>query len=477
MQRLILLLVLLQSWLYGCLSCVGGVIYINTHLDFRLKDDTLQQIGVHWYLDPAFSQFVLGDFDKDRDKRFSPAEIAEIYANLEPMRDVDFFTDYRLNGALLPLKRLEHFDVRFERGIVSYHFDIPVSAPLGPSIRFDGGYQDAQARTSSLFYRIDPRGIRLDANASARIRITPRESTDRDGWVTQRVEVLLEAPTASETRHEAPRATPDAPGWLGRTLQELVNRVHGYLVAIQERPDPGTVALLLLLSLLYGMLHAAGPGHGKMLVASYFTAHDRSYARALSLGLMIAAVHVFSALVLTMGIYYLMERVFSRTLQEATAYLTAGSGGVIIAIALYLLIQKWRHYRAAKPIVAFRAASPAAPLAPPGTLRTPPPACGCHSCQTARGTTDLAVVLMAGVVPCPGTVIIFMFAASMGLYLTGLASAVVMSLGMGMTIALTAVIGTKARRSARKMGTAALKTVEFGSLFVMAAMGVLLLLA
>ena len=46
MQRLILLLVLLQSWLYGCLSCVGGVIYINTHLDFRLKDDTLQQIGV-----------------------------------------------------------------------------------------------------------------------------------------------------------------------------------------------------------------------------------------------------------------------------------------------------------------------------------------------------------------------------------------------------------------------------------------------
>jgi nickel/cobalt exporter len=477
MQRIIPLLILLQAWLYGCLSCIGGVVYVTTHLSFHVEGEQLQKIGVSWYLDPAFSQIVLGDFDKNRNGQFDPPEVAAVYDNLLPMHEVDFFTDFRLNGTPIPLKQLEHFDVRFEKGLVSYRFEIPVQAPLEPEIRFDGGYRDSEARVTSLFYRFDEGHITLEPNATARISVMPREHTDRDGWVTQRLEVTLE-PLGSGAAETAVKPEPaEAPGFFTRSMKEMVDALHGYLVVIQERPTPGAVAMLLLLSLIYGMLHAAGPGHGKMLVASYFTAHDRSYAKAASLGIMIAAVHVFSALMLTMGIYYLMERVFSKTLQEATAYITAGSGIVIIAIALYLFRQKWRHYRRPEAPVAFRAAPSASPLAPPGAPQPHTSSCGCHSCRTTQGSTDLMVVLAAGIVPCPGTVIIFMFAASMGLYLTGLASAVGMSLGMGVTIALTAIIGTRARRSARGMGETAVKAIEFGSLLVMGSLGVMLLFA
>ena len=325
MQRIIPLLLLLQVWLYGCLSCLNGVVYVTTQLSFHVEEERLRKIGVSWYLDPTFSQIVLGDYDKNRNRQFDPPEVAAVYDNLLPMHEVNFFTDFRLNGAPIPLKALENFDVRFDKGLVSYHFEIPAEAPLAPSVLFDGGYRDSEARVTSLFYRFDTAHVSLDANGSARISVTPREHTDRDGWITQRLEVTLEPPAAKGAGSAVKAEPVEAPGFFSRSMKEMVDALHGYLVAIQERPTPGAVAMLLLLSLLYGMLHAAGPGHGKMLVASYFTARGRSYARAVSMGLMIAAVHVFSALLLTMGIYYLMERVFSRTLQEATAYITAGS--------------------------------------------------------------------------------------------------------------------------------------------------------
>jgi ABC-type nickel/cobalt efflux system permease component RcnA len=56
-------------------------------------------------------------------------------------------------------------------------------------------------------------------------------------------------------------------------------------------------------------------------------------------------------------------------------------------------------------------------------------------------STDWGVVLSAGMVPCPGTVTIFIFALSSGEYLLGFLSALCMSLGMSFIIALTA-IGT-----------------------------------
>lgn len=477
MQRLILTLLLLQGWLFACLSCSGGAIYVTTHLTFSMKHEHLQNIRVHWYLDPVFSQVVLGDFDANRNRRFDANETADVYDNLLPMDVYNFFIDFKLNGTPLILKELRNFDVRFEKGIVSYHFDIPLDSPLETPFRFDGGFKDLEARDGSIFYRFDDPPITFNDDNTLKLDVVAKEQTDRDGWITQRIEAnvapALHAPSEATTK----QTVPAPPNVLTRFLRTMTDTVHMYLVALQEKPSAGAIAMILLISLLYGMLHAAGPGHGKMLVASYFVAHDKSYTKAVSLGLMIAAVHVFSALVLTMAIYYLMDTVFSKTMEEAGRYITIGSGGVILGIACYLFWQKRRFYRKPTVPTSFRAA-PGTHV--PSPLRHSAPhiqSCGCHSCKTTQGSTDLMVVLLAGIVPCPGTVIIFMFALSMGLYLIGFVSAIVMSLGMGLTVALTAIISTKAKRSARRMGSRAVKTVEYGSLVVMAVLGVFLLFA
>ena len=45
---------------------------------------------------------------------------------------------------------------------------------------------------------------------------------------------------------------------------------------------------LIALGLAYGVFHAAGPGHGKTLIASYMLANDRSLRRGAVMALMAA---------------------------------------------------------------------------------------------------------------------------------------------------------------------------------------------
>ena len=57
--------------------------------------------------------------------------------------------------------------------------------------------------------------------------------------------------------------------WQRRLNDELARQVAAYKSGGAVAP----VLAILLLSFLYGLFHAAGPGHGKFVVAAYFLAH------------------------------------------------------------------------------------------------------------------------------------------------------------------------------------------------------------
>ena len=48
-----------------------------------------------------------------------------------------------------------------------------------------------------------------------------------------------------------------------------------------------TYGLVLGIAFLYGVIHAAGPGHGKALVALYFSKGKQSYKEAFKVGYLI----------------------------------------------------------------------------------------------------------------------------------------------------------------------------------------------
>src|SRR5690606_9879189 len=63
---------------------------------------------------------------------------------------------------------------------------------------------------------------------------------------------------------------------------------------------------------------------------------------------------------------------------------------------------------------------------------------------------QLGVVLSAGLRPCAGALLVLVFALSQGIFLVGVASALLMGLGTAITVSLLAVLAVSAKGLARK---------------------------
>ena len=171
------------------------------------------------------------------------------------------------------------------------------------------------------------------------------------------------------------------------------------------------ILTILGIAFIYGVVHALGPGHGKLLVSSYFLRNNRSYKEAFKMGYLISLIHTLSALSISFILYYLLEVVFSQTFQEVSFYMRKISALLIIGVAIYLFFEQHKeHYR-----------------------------------EERTQKSDLSIALSAGVIPCPGVMTIILFSILLGNISVGIAAAVFMSAGMGLTISLSAIAATATR--------------------------------
>jgi len=459
-------LILVSTWVslsWGCLACSYGDIKVLTHLYLNVSNNTLKSVDVEWTLDPMFSQMVLGDFDTNRNTKFENSERYEVYKSIASMKEMGFFIRPTLNNRKIWLKKLNNFTVRVEKGLVIYRFNIPLNEPIKQSLHLRIAYDANAAFNNGIIYHLNDKTVFLTPNKSARIatKLTkPKISKGSDSVLDislQPLTIALASPLGGNTQNTQE-------GGFSESLRTLTEKIHATLIEAQEHPNVHTIGAILLFSLLYGILHAAGPGHGKTLVASYFSVNERSYGRGIGIALLIATTHVISAFAITMILYWFVHTMFSQTIQDVSLYATKASGVVILTIALYLARQKWNFYRQKPAAMRFSTAAPHVS------------SCGCHSCKTTANSTDLMLILGAGIVPCPGTIVVFLFAISMGMIWLGAVSAMVMSLGMGMTIAITAALGTALRKKGSSYGNKALKIIDILGVAIMFSASLLLIM-
>ena len=253
-------------------------------------------------------------------------------------------------------------------------------------------------------------------------------------------------------------------------LKESILKIKELFTSIKDETHPLTYITLLLFAYIYGLIHALGPGHGKTLVASYFLTNDRSYTKALFVSLAIGIVHTFSAFILTLIIYFGVNTFLSQFMQDSVYLTTKISAIIIISIALYLIYTKYKAYKQIKRLES-------SPVPKMSFSATPHVAtCSCASCKVENNSTDLALIISAGIIPCPGTTTIFIFAISLGLYFAGFLSALVMSLGMSTVIYFSALLSVSIRKKTLLKNSNLKKYLEFGSLTIILLLGFLLLL-
>lgn len=166
---------------------------------------------------------------------------------------------------------------------------------------------------------------------------------------------------------------------------------------------------VLLIAFLYGLIHAAGPGHGKALVAFYFTSNKNSYKDAFNLGYLISIIHAISALVLTFGIYFILESMFRQNFNYYSKIAMQISASLIIIVGVYIIVSSYLSRKEKKIYI-------------------------------QRNKSKYSLAFSAGIVPCPGVMTIVLFCIMLKKYTLGILAAITMSMGMGLTISIIGIL-------------------------------------
>ena len=98
-------------------------------------------------------------------------------------------------------------------------------------------------------------------------------------------------------------------------------------------------------------------------------------------------------------------------------------------------------------------------------------------CHVDDKKADLGVILGAGMVPCPTTVLIFIFTFSQGMYLTGFIAALFMSAGMSVVIFIAAALSVKAREHSEEKFSSLANTLSFAGIGVIMILAIMMFMA
>ena len=162
-------------------------------------------------------------------------------------------------------------------------------------------------------------------------------------------------------------------GWLlggqSRLTHLMADRIH------ELQGNPHAAWGLVGLGLIYGVFHAAGPGHGKAVIASYMLANERSLKRGAALALMASLLQAAVAVLLVVAAVFFFQATASGMTQAARAIELASYTG-IAAIGLWLSWRKGsgfidalqRHFERSREIAATPAFAGVAWAAPEPTL-------------------------------------------------------------------------------------------------------------
>jgi nickel/cobalt exporter len=285
----------------------------------------------------------------------------------------------------------------------------------------------------------------------------------------------LDAALAQGTPFGVPRPkTPPPPpapegivGWVMVKQAEFYRSLSGALRA--AKADGAAVWALFGLSFLYGVFHAAGPGHGKAVISSYVVANEETWWRGVVLSFASALLQALVAVAIV-GIAAVLLNATAATMRSAVYWIEVVSYALIIAIGLRLVWVKGRamiaEFRATPKLIDAGAAATSAhrhdhahhdhthahhdhhghhahghdhhdDASAWGHAHAPEPQQLAGPGGWKRG---LSAIVAVGLRPCSGAILVLVFSLAQGLFWAGVVSTFIMGLGTAITVAVIATI-------------------------------------
>lgn len=464
-----------------------------------------------WRFDTAFSAWMIQGLDTNGDRETSPDELQDLAdENMVGLADYGFYTYAGEGDALMAFTPLGDQRMVYENGHVTLSYSVEATAPLPVTGRFELAVYDPEYYVAISF--ADAGDVGLE-NAPAGCRAVLEPPKPMDPAVEERLYALgpevLELPpdlaaamrgtqgliviscgdapapaaaTAIEAATQVAEARPATPfggpppepglnlprtglfGWIQDQQRSFYSAMTASLDAL--RTDWTAFWVLGGLSFLYGVFHAAGPGHGKVVISSYVLASETLLRRGVLLSVVSALLQSLVAVVFVLIAAGLLGMT-SVAMGDAANWIGIASYALVALLGLWLVLRKvfgWGHGRHDHNEMAHKAhvhlhghgephdhaadhvhhhrhdhgddhAHVVTPQAASGSLRE-----------------QLGVVLAVGLRPCSGALVVLVFALSQGLLPAGIAAVFLMGLGTAITVAVLATVAVTAKGLAARIG-------------------------
>jgi nickel/cobalt exporter len=277
------------------------------------------------------------------------------------------------------------------------------------------------------------------------------------------------------TRGAPPAELGGFAGWILAKQAEFYRMLSGLIRA--AKADGSAAYTLLGISFLYGIFHAAGPGHGKAVISSYLVANDETWRRGIVLSFASAILQACTAIVIV-GVAAAMLGATAKAMGDTVRVIEIVSYALILLIGLRLFWVKGRAF-----LRLLRSEAHAHHVHEHGHHHAHPhdhdhhhhghghshdhehqdeaSAWGhAHAPEPQELTgrhwlrRGLSAIVAVGLRPCSGAIIVLVFALAQGLFWIGVASTFVMGLGTAITVAVIATLAVGARGLAGKLAKA-----------------------
>lgn len=315
-------------------------------------------------------------------------------------------------------------------------------------------------------------------------------------------------------------------GWIFAEQAAFYRSLSGFIRA--SRDDGAAMWGLFGISFVYGIFHAAGPGHGKAVISSYLVANEETWRRGVVLSFASAGIQAIVAIIVV-AIAAVLLGATAKAIGLTVHLVEIVSYGLVVLIGLRLLYVKGRAFLIASRELTWRQAPELAFASAPaakavraisfqsfgtrsratamrggqcqldgctvhgfqcegdhdhhasawGHAHGPEPAALTGAGGWQRG---LAAVVAVGLRPCSGAIIVLIFALAQDLFWTGVGATLIMGLGTAITVAAIATLAVGARRVASRFarsrsgtGMLIMRAIEVGAAALIVAFGGLLL--
>jgi nickel/cobalt transporter (NicO) family protein len=514
----------------GCLAALVGWVgpalahphvWIDAAGEVLFEDGAIVGMRHHWTFDEYFSAWAIQGLDADGDGVLTPAELQPLAE--ENIEGLDFYSYYTFGdpegaGGSAAVAGASDPSMVYEDGRVTLTFSMNFAEPQSVGGIYDIEVGDPEYYAAFTFPEEDsvtlegaPEGCSvvskepqpIDPELEERLWMLGPDVTEIPADLREAARAMANLVTVScpggvpataldaigEATTQRPASPFSAPppetslvptqggffGWVSQQQRRFYGTMTSALGAF--RTDGNAFWLLGGLSFLYGIFHAAGPGHGKVVISSYVLANERQLRRGIVLSFLAAMMQSAVAVAFVVVAASVLQMT-SMAMSRAAWWMEIISYGMVALLGAWLAARKLvfphKHHHAH------------------GNSHGHHHDHDDHTCdhhvvtpQQARGgwKESLGVVVSVGLRPCSGALVVLVFALSQNVLAAGIAATFLMGLGTAITVAVLASAAVYLKGGALRLtghgaaGESVVWWLEMAGALLVMAFGMILLFA